>query len=224
MMDEKNINKQYWSTARTHDVLAGVHFPGEEFIEQVPVGVDVLDVGCGNGTVSKYLQQNGCLVTGVDINQAIIDENKKTIPGIEFFCTDITERLPFTDDSFAAVVISYVLVSLIDDAQLAAAVSEIKRVLKPGGIVWVCEATHSPDYQDRYAAGKEMFGRENIAVSFEKDSIGKETEVVKRIIRHFSSQELVGLFSPLQEIFSEEIGKTSPSSGLTVQTLVKIFK
>jgi ubiquinone/menaquinone biosynthesis C-methylase UbiE len=93
----------------------------------------VLDVGCGNGYVLKNYAKEGAQVYGVDITPASIDLCKKrfnlnNISGN--FQVANAEELPFPDNYFDCVSSMGVLHHVPNTEK---AVSEIFRVLKPGG-------------------------------------------------------------------------------------------
>lgn len=57
-------------------------------LEQIPLPIQgrVLDLGCGDGRWSRYLQKRyGCEVTGVDFSAARIDRARQLSPGIDFY-------------------------------------------------------------------------------------------------------------------------------------------
>lgn len=221
-MKEDEINKQYWSNEEPEKILAGVCFPGEELTKFITAKSKVLDVGCGSGKISEYLYKNDYVVTGIDINKKALDENKKRNSNITYIEADITKMLPFEDASFDAITVPYVFVSIIDREEARKAVAELMRVLKIGGLLWLCEATYSEDYNERYKTGKELTGLDNVALSFFKD--GPNQGKIKRVIRHYSSEEMDELFQSLDKLSSKKLGIVSPSSGMEVQTIVNVYK
>ncbi len=109
-------------------------------------GVDsdcrVLDVACGVGTTSFYLAKtHQCEVDGVDISETLIEKAKRhqletaNTDRIRFTVADAT-RLPFLDNTFD-VVVSQAFFILVDEKDNA--LSEITRVLKPGGRIGALE-------------------------------------------------------------------------------------
>jgi SAM-dependent methyltransferase len=100
--------------------------------------MDVLDVGCGPGTITAALARTAKSAVGIDISAKAIVAAHATassarLPKVGFIRGTMT-ALPFDDDSFDAVFFHAVLYHL-DAATLAAALSEARRVLKPGGLV-----------------------------------------------------------------------------------------
>lgn len=99
-------------------------------------GVRALDVCCGTGDVSFALAQAGAETTGIDFSAAMLGvarrrlgERAHVLPPVEFLQGDAL-NLPFPDQSFDVVTISYGLRNLSD---LNAGLRELRRVLRPGG-------------------------------------------------------------------------------------------
>lgn len=91
-------------------------------------GKRVLDVGCGKGRFARVLAERHPLarIWGLDISEAML---KFAPPGIRVCAGSMTE-LPFPDGAFDA---AYATESLEHAVEIPAAVSEMCRVLKPGG-------------------------------------------------------------------------------------------
>ena len=132
--------------------IAAEHFAGRTalkdfrfFLPHLTAGMRLLDCGCGPGTITLDLAEfiaPGELV-GIDTNDDLLEiarakARERGLPNARFEHADI-HRLPFDDRSFDAAVVSRVLEHLPDSV---AAMREVRRVLKPGGVVGVC----SPDY------------------------------------------------------------------------------
>ncbi|OPY30288.1 MAG: hypothetical protein A4E28_00345 [Methanocella sp. PtaU1.Bin125] len=101
-------------------------------------GSKVLDVGCGLGkTACRLAADPGCTVTGVDIMPKMVEQAKATAKkaGVSDrvnFMEGDARKLPFGDNTFDAVIVESVTVFVED---VARAVAEYKRVLKPGGVL-----------------------------------------------------------------------------------------
>jgi len=96
-------------------------------------GKRVLDVGCGNGYVLQRYAEAGAQVDGVDVTDMAIDLCTKRFgfAGVDGTFTRTTaETLPFADDTFDCVCSMGVLHHVPDTTK---AISEVARVLKPGG-------------------------------------------------------------------------------------------
>jgi demethylmenaquinone methyltransferase/2-methoxy-6-polyprenyl-1,4-benzoquinol methylase len=110
----------------------------------------ILDVAAGTGTSSAALARTGATVIALDFSAGMIDEGRRRHPKIEFVEAD-AERLPFGDDEFDAVTISF---GLRNVEHPKTALAEMYRVLKPGGRLVVCEFSKPPRalFRTGYAA------------------------------------------------------------------------
>jgi SAM-dependent methyltransferase len=103
-------------------------------------GGKVLDIGCGSGQFIEILMQSlGSFesVTGVDVDEAVLREAGTKFQGDSFrFIIASSQALPFEAGSFDLVTISKALHHVENDRQT---LTEMKRVLKPGGYLMVNE-------------------------------------------------------------------------------------
>lgn len=91
-------------------------------------GKRVLDLGCRTGALTQYYAA-GNEVVGVDVDADALERARERL-GIETTWADAEDALPFDDESFDIVVMGEVLEHL---AEPAAAVANVRRVLRPGG-------------------------------------------------------------------------------------------
>jgi len=96
-----------------------------------------LDVGCGEGRFCRMLQPLGICTVGIDPTEAFLARATALDPGGDYRAGS-AERLDFEDASFDLVV-SYL--ALIDIAELGRALSEMARVLRPGGSLLIANLT-----------------------------------------------------------------------------------
>jgi SAM-dependent methyltransferase len=94
-------------------------------------GSRVLDVGCGTGELLEHLQDQGARPSGVDPAARMVELARARAVGADVRRGDV-EHLPFDDAVFDAVL----AVNAVQFAgDLDDALSEIARVLVPGGVV-----------------------------------------------------------------------------------------
>jgi SAM-dependent methyltransferase len=92
-------------------------------------GKRVLDLGCRSGALTRHFL-DGNSVVGLDVDASALE--KAASLGIEPVQADVEEPLPFEDGSFDAVVAGELLEHLRFPDAL---VGEIRRVLRPGGML-----------------------------------------------------------------------------------------
>lgn len=143
--------------------LVGVLKRGKEWIESFRTemvgqlagevrGRKVLDVGCHYGIFSFYMLERGASVTGIDIAEKWVqrcsEQAREKHPGgpAEFLVAD-AQALPFGDESFD-VVICLEVVEHVDFP--GKVMSEVHRVLRPGGVLVVGTPNTSSYYVAAY--------------------------------------------------------------------------
>lgn len=97
-------------------------------------GGDVLDIGCGYGFYSDIFGKN---YVGIDIDADAIDSAWRLYPDKHFEIGDAT-HLQFENNRFE-LIISVLVLHHIDDVGLIALASQLKRVLKEGGHVFIVD-------------------------------------------------------------------------------------
>jgi ubiquinone/menaquinone biosynthesis C-methylase UbiE len=93
----------------------------------------VLDFGCGTGRLVTTLQELGLEVTGADLSDGMVAIARSDHPEVDFHVVT-PGPLPFADESFAGVLAWYSLIHC-PPGELAGMLSELVRVLVPGGYV-----------------------------------------------------------------------------------------
>jgi len=103
----------------------------DEFAKSVTGAGDVCEVGCGPGQVARYLKDRGVNMRGVDLSLEMVRVATRLNPDIPFQQGDMLS-LNVADDSLAAVVLFYSIIH-IKGEDVSRVLQEIKRVLTPGG-------------------------------------------------------------------------------------------
>ncbi|WP_289232184.1 demethylmenaquinone methyltransferase [Barrientosiimonas endolithica] len=98
-------------------------------------GDRVLDIAAGTGTSSVPFRDRGARVVPADFSLGMLRQGKKQQPALAFTAADAMQ-LPFADDSFDAVTMSFGLRNVVDPE---GALREFLRVTRPGGTVVICE-------------------------------------------------------------------------------------
>jgi demethylmenaquinone methyltransferase/2-methoxy-6-polyprenyl-1,4-benzoquinol methylase len=103
----------------------------------VQPGDTVLDLAAGTGASSVPIEALGAHTVACDFSQGMLEVGRRRHPQVEFVAGDAL-RLPFRDQSFDAVTISFGLRNVAD---VDAALRELARVTRPGGRLVVLETS-----------------------------------------------------------------------------------
>ncbi|HWE09403.1 MAG TPA: class I SAM-dependent methyltransferase [Solirubrobacteraceae bacterium] len=99
----------------------------------------VLDLGSGAGSLTGDLRRAAASVVGVDVAETALQRARRRHPEVSFLRAEIDGRLPVEDNSFDVVWSSEVIEHVADTARW---MSEVRRVLRPGGRLLVTTPSH----------------------------------------------------------------------------------
>jgi SAM-dependent methyltransferase len=105
----------------------------------VRAGERVLDLGSGGGAFTAILAQANALPVGIEVAEAALRRARSEHPALDFRLAPIDGPLPLDDGSFDVVWASEVIEHIADTAHW---LSEVRRVLTPGGRLLVTTPNH----------------------------------------------------------------------------------
>ena len=108
--------------------------PGFADFAGVEAGTKVLDVGAGPGALTAELLRRGAEVSAADPSPPFVAALERKFPDADMRAAT-AEDLPWPDEAFDAALAQLVL-TFMNDAP--AGVAEMRRVVRPGGVVAAC--------------------------------------------------------------------------------------
>jgi demethylmenaquinone methyltransferase/2-methoxy-6-polyprenyl-1,4-benzoquinol methylase len=141
--DPREVAAMFDDAAGRYDVTNDVLSLGQDRLWRRAVaravdaraGETVLDIAAGTGTSSEPFADAGVRVVPADFSLGMLGVGHRRRPDLGFTAADAM-RLPFADDSFDAVTMSF---GLRNVASVDLALEEFLRVTRPGGRLVVCE-------------------------------------------------------------------------------------
>lgn len=184
------------SVSYEHEVdqknLYNTEYERPAMVELLPadlVDLKVLDAGCAAGWYTDYLLKNGAIPTGIDISPRMVEATRRrTHNQVNVLCTDISEPLPFSNQTFDVIVSSLAL-HYVRDWELTFA--EFARILKPGGLFLY--SVHHPMMDIDISQAKSYFnteplcdywnrGEELVEVNFYRRPL---QQIINTTLQHF---------------------------------------
>jgi SAM-dependent methyltransferase len=163
-----------WAREPGHDSYWRFH--RERFLDLVPPpGRLTLDVGCGEGRVTRDLRALGHTVLGIDASETMVAAARNADPDGEYVVADAA-ALPFPD-GHADLAVAFM--SLMDVDDMPGALREIARVLEPGGklaiaVVHPINSGHELDREhpeDHLVLTEDYFDRRYYRDELERDGL-----------------------------------------------------
>jgi len=163
------------------------------FNDYLFAGDKVLDLGCGNGRYSPLFREKGVDYFGVDSSEELIKIAKDKYPQAKFQVTN-TLSLSFPNNFFDKIYSIAVLHHIPSEELRLEFLKELKRILKPGGIlillVWKFHQRKEIFLLFQYTILK-LFGKSKLDFRDVFKLWGKKIE---RYYHCFSKKELINLF------------------------------
>jgi len=116
----------------------------DRLVSSIQNGEKVLDIGCGTGTLTLKAAQKGVRVKGMDINPQMLKQAQKKAGAMhlekqtEFEEKGVSELDEEESDSYDAVMCGLCFSELSDD-EILYALRQIKRILKPKGLLLIAD-------------------------------------------------------------------------------------
>jgi SAM-dependent methyltransferase len=213
-----NPNKALWEKGDFTQIAATMRESGEELVGKLGIteGMNVLDLGCGDGTSAVPEAQLGADVLGVDIASNLVAAGNARakelgLTNLSFQVGDATDLSELDDESFDLVVSFFGAMFAPKPVDVA---KEMVRVTKPGGRIvmgnWIpndptlvaqilkISASYSPPPPDGFISPVKWGVEDEVierftAAGIEKDQISFERDILT--FRHPGQpSELVALF------------------------------
>jgi SAM-dependent methyltransferase/ketosteroid isomerase-like protein len=111
--------------------------PQATFVRELAPAASALDLGCGDGRLSVALRAGA--LTAADVSLVALKRARRRLPGATIVLLEPGKRLPFEAEAFELVLCADTIQEVQDVAQL---VADVKRVLKPGGMLALTTPAH----------------------------------------------------------------------------------
>ena len=135
----KSYYEELWERLPDDLVPADLELRRGFMLANVHAGERALDLGCGDGVFTAELARAGARVIGVEVAEAALARARARHPSLEFSLAPIDGPLPLEDSAFDLVWCSEVIEHVGDTARW---LSEVRRVLAPGGRLLVTTPSH----------------------------------------------------------------------------------
>lgn len=128
--------KEYWNKVSETKQFS-TPFQIEEFSKYVEKSDIILDVGCGYGRTLNELYSNGYKnLIGIDFSKGMIERAKNINSDIDFRVMN-NSKIDLPDNSVDSVILLAVLTCIVEDKEQENLISEIHRVLKKDGVIYI---------------------------------------------------------------------------------------
>jgi len=155
-----NASRSYWDRVASEKRFQ--HKLRTDWLEAHVAGPHILDCGCGYGGVLSELVRAGYLgAVGTDFSAGMLARCAAVNPALASRLVQADSRsLPFQDTCFDAAIAFTLLTSMPDDSDQQALMREIRRVLRPGGVVYISDLLLNSDTRnlERYHQFATQFG------------------------------------------------------------------
>ena len=173
----------------------------EKLISLLKPGAQVLDVGCGGGTKSKYIIAKGLQVSGIDFSESMIEIARREAPQAKFWVLDMREVDTLVGE-FDCIFVQAALLHIAKN-EVDTVLKKLERKLRVGGYFYIAVKGIRED-----GIEEEVVKKNNYTYEYE------------RFFSYFTAEELAAKLKNLglEVVFSE----TNPSKNTNwIQMIAK---
>ncbi len=167
-------------------------FQAEAFSKYVGKDSLIADIGCGYGRTLNELHELGYThLLGFDFSSGMIKRGRRQFPELDLRVKE-DETIALPDSSVDAVILFAVLTCIVKDEDQKQLISEIHRILKPGGIIYVNDFLLNKDERNvaRYTQYQIQLGVYG-AFELPEGAVVRHhsEEWIKELLHEFNQQE-----------------------------------
>lgn len=158
-MKKSSEQEKYWDKVAEEKEFP-TPFLMEEFEKYTSKDMNILDVGCGYGrTLNKLYREGFKNLTGVDYSRGMINRGLKLYSHLNLIKND-GDKIPFPDNTFDSALLIGVLTSNVENEEQINLISEISRVIKSNGILYIADFLINRDERNlkRYQKYEDEYG------------------------------------------------------------------
>lgn len=193
-MNDLDVQTEYWDGAAASKTFTHP-IPLPIFRDLLPPAAKILDYGCGYGRTCSELTEAGYhYVVGIDISEEMIKRGRRLNGNLDLRVFD-GRSAHFEDGSFDACLLLAVLTCIPYDNGQNRTISEVYRLLRPGGIAFISDYPLQTDArnQKRYREFEKELGTFGI---FRTESA---------VVRHFDMKRIYRLLSSFDVLWQDSI-------------------
>lgn len=177
-----------------------------------------MDAGCGSGKFLSSLESLSEEYVGIDLSETqIVEARKKKQKEKSILQVDDLENLSFETNSFDVVISAWVLGTIMNLKKRKKAVEELKRVLKPNGVIYLIENASDGEFE-KIRNHKEKTDEYNTWLE------QQGFYVVEKMNTYFNFSDLEEAKKVFGEIYGEEVSKNIKSKKIEHEVLIFQYK
>ena len=155
---------------------------------------EILELGAGQGRDTLFLASDGAAVTALDYTDTAFTTigAKAVEQGATVSCVthDVREALPFPDETFDACYSHMLFCMALTTAELERLISEVRRVLRPGGLVtYTARTTDDAHFGAGIDRGDDMYENGGFIVHFFSPGLIERLSDGFEIVDQFNFEE-----------------------------------